>query len=681
MRFRIPAIVLLFLLAIPLCAQEKPNPYERMLESKQQVTQHLIREARRITDAAAGEIASKDHWEKIREQRRKETLQMLGLDPLPPRTPLNVQITGVIDQPDYTIEKIAFESMPQIFATANLYIPKKHDGPLPAVIYVCGHAYSPHGNKVMYQRHAITLARHGYVAMIIDSIQIAETFALHHGVLNNEMYDWYSRGYTPAGVEVWNVIRALDYLETRREVDKTRIGITGRSGGAAMSWFSAAVEPRIKVAVPVMGNSTYAANVEANTQRRHCDCMFVINSHMHDMMHQGALIAPRPLYMMHGRQDLLFPMPGYEEFEQTIAKLYTSYGGSEKFKNLVVESGHQDSDLLRGEAVKWFDRWLKQIPAREIDLGYTDLPGEQLAVFAGNPPKDAQNYRVHRMLIPDPQPRSFATKQAWLERREELQKVVSKQSLFRSFPAGDSALNVRPGVIEAPAGLESLQFESEPGIPIQVLYRKAAEPLGPALLYIASDGEDVQSMLDTLRPVTRLKMNPLMIVYPRGIGEVSWDKKFWKDTLRNGMYVGRTVDSMRLWDVLRAVEVLAKQVKLLAKQTQNPPVATLGIGDAGILGLYAALLDHRIGEVMLIDPPTTHQDGPIFLDVLRHTDLPEVAGLLAPRRLTFYGQIPEEFEPARRIYSVAGAQDRLSLTMSIEAALNGRHHHNFASGL
>ena len=674
MHLRIPAVSLLFLLAIPLQAEEKPNPYERMLESKQQVTQYLIREARRITDTAAQEIASKETWEKVREQRRKETLQMLGLDPLPPRTPLNVQITGVIDQPEYTIEKIAFESMPQVFATANLYVPKKRDGPLPAVVYVCGHAYSPHGNKVMYQRHPITFARHGYVAMIIDSIQIAETFALHHGILNNEMYDWYSRGYTPAGIEVWNVIRALDYLETRPEVDKTRFGITGRSGGAAMSWFSAAVEPRLKVAVPVMGNSTYAANVEANTQRRHCDCMFVINSHMHDMMHQGALIAPRPLYMMHGRQDLLFPIPGYKEFERTVGKLYASRGGSEKFKNLVVDTGHKDSDLLRGEAIKWFDRWLKQIPEREIDLSYTDLPGEQLAVFAGNPPKDAHNYRVHRILIPDPQPRSFATKQDWEARREELLKVLSKQSLFRSFPASDSALNVRPGVIEAPEGFESLQFESEPAVPIQVLYRKAEETPGPALLYIASDGEDALAMRDTLRQVTRSKTNPLMIVYPRGIGEVSWDKKFWKDTLRNSMHVGRTVDSMRLWDVVRAVEVLAKQ-------GVNPPIATLGIGDAGILGLYAALLDHRIGEVMLIDPPATHRDGPIFLDVLRHTDLPEVAGLLAPRRLTFYGRIPESFNPTRDIYRLVEAQDRLSLTMSIEAALNGRHHHNFASGL
>ena len=78
MRHRIPSIVLLFLFVIPLRAQEKPNPYQQMLRSKQQVTEYLIREARRITGAAAQEISSRDNWEKIREQRREETLQMLG---------------------------------------------------------------------------------------------------------------------------------------------------------------------------------------------------------------------------------------------------------------------------------------------------------------------------------------------------------------------------------------------------------------------------------------------------------------------------------------------------------------------------------------------------------------------------------------------------------------------------
>jgi len=396
--------IALFCVPVILQAQSESLPWQRMVASREMVNRYLVGVARQLTNDAAAEFRSVASWERVKEQRRLELLDMLGLDPLPQRSPLNAQITGVIDKPEYTIEKFAFESLPKIFATANLYLPKKRSNRVPAVIYVCGHAVSPQGSKVMYQHHAITFAKHGYACLIIDPIQIAETFALHHGVHNLEMPEWYARGYTPAGVEVWNVMRALDYLETRPEVDKSRFGITGRSGGAAMSWFSAAVDSRLKVAVPVMGNSTYAANVAANTQKGHCDCMFPINTYQHDLMTQGALIAPRPLYMMHGKQDTLFPIAGYEEFEAEVGALYRAYGFGEKFKNTVVDTGHQDSDFLREQAIRWFDRYLMQVPERTIELRVDRESPENLAVFAGSPPPQALNFRVHELLTANPLP-------------------------------------------------------------------------------------------------------------------------------------------------------------------------------------------------------------------------------------------------------------------------------------
>ena len=84
---------------------------------------------------------------------------------------------------------------------------------------------------------------------------------------------------------------------------------------------------------------------------------------------------------------------------------------------------------------------------------------------------------------------------------------------------------------------------------------------------------------------------------------------------------------------------------------------------------------------MLIDAPASHREGPVLLNVLRYTDLPEVAALLAPRQLTFYGRVPEAYRFAQGIYTLRGKADSLSLTMSIQAALNGRHDHAFASGL
>ena len=97
--------------------------------------------------------------------------------------------------------------------------------PLPAILYVCGHANVVEdgvslGNKTGYQHHGVWFARHGYVCLVIDTIQLGEIRGEHHGTYKLGRWWWTSRGYTPAGVEAWNGIRALDYLETRPEVDR-----------------------------------------------------------------------------------------------------------------------------------------------------------------------------------------------------------------------------------------------------------------------------------------------------------------------------------------------------------------------------------------------------------------------------------------------------------------------------
>ena len=637
---------MLWLVAVLAFAQS--NPYERMLESQKQVHDYLVRCARRITDNATRELQSKSSWESVRAQRLEEMRDMLGLLPWPERTPLNLQVTGVLDKGSYTIEKIAFESMPKIYVTGNLYVPKQRQGRVPAIVYVCGHAYSPHGDKAMYQRHGISFAKNGYVAFILDSIQIAETFALHHGVHSQGMYDWYSRGYTPAGVEVWNAMRAIDYLQTRPEVDPERIGMTGRSGGAAMSWFTAAVDPRVKVVAPVMGISTYAANVAENTQKGHCDCMFPINSELHDMLHQGALIAPRPLLMMHGKKDALFPVAGYEEFERKVGDLYASYGARERFGNIVVDTGHQDSDYLRAQAIRWFDKHLLGTSNRKLDMDYSNAPPEQLAVFGGKPPADAQNFRVHETFTTRPPSPKFASTSAWERRRAEL------------LPA-----------------IRTLFHPPEETFPVRIEVQKPKEVTGKvaAVVYVASDGEDDARVAYALSPVRRRGDAVRVTVWPRGVGEVPWPGTTWVHMLRNAMHTGQTVDSMRLQDVLAAV----RAVRALP-EVDPARITVMGRGISGALALYAAILDEGIGQVILHDPPESHREGPLFLNILRHTDLPEAAALLAPRRLTFYGHVPGAFEYTRHVYALLGKPDHLFLTMDVGASVAGRHDHNFSSG-
>src|SRR5688572_9568724 len=105
-----------------------------------------------------------------------------GLDPLPAKTPLQAKVTGVINRPTHRIEKVVFQSMPGFYVTGNLYLPAEIKGPLPTVLYVCGHTPSPAGAKVSFQHHGSWFARNGFVALLIDPVEHAELPGIHHGL-------------------------------------------------------------------------------------------------------------------------------------------------------------------------------------------------------------------------------------------------------------------------------------------------------------------------------------------------------------------------------------------------------------------------------------------------------------------------------------------------------------------
>ena len=148
--------------------------------------------------------------------------------------------------------------MPGLYVTANLYVPKGLKAPAPTVLYVCGHGKVvvngvSCGNKCCYQHHPAWFASHGYVCLIVDTLELGEIQDVHHGTAELDRWWWHTVGYTPAGVECWSAIRALDYLESRKEVDPKRIGVTGRSGGGATSWWIAAADDRVQCIIPVAG--------------------------------------------------------------------------------------------------------------------------------------------------------------------------------------------------------------------------------------------------------------------------------------------------------------------------------------------------------------------------------------------------------------------------------------------
>jgi cephalosporin-C deacetylase-like acetyl esterase len=643
------------------------------VDSQQEFWNFLETRARAITARAFEETQSAPAFDRVRSRRLEELRDMLGLLPWPERTPLRPVITGTLDQGDYTVEKLAFESMPKVYVSADLYVPKRRTGKLPAVVYVCGHSNSPQGAKTVYQRHGISFAKNGYVALMVDPIQIAETFGLHHGVHSQEMFDWYSRGYTPGGVEAWNAIRAVDYLLTRPEVDPDRIGITGRSGGAATSWYAGALDSRLKVVAPIMGLGTYEQHVHNKTHALHCDCMFPINIYGQDGIHQAALIAPRPLLMGHGSKDVLFP--GYLEVERGLKTLYASYGHPDRFESVVVDTGHADSDFLREKVVRWFDRHLRNTPDRDLDMAYTNEEPERLAVFGGKPPADAQNFRLHEFFVPMAMRVEPTTLPAWERRRAAiLNDLHAKVFPQLTGPVAVTATTV-PTAPDVPAGYENLRLTAAGRAPVRALIRrpkKAAEP-APAVVLVAAEG-DTPKLLNALLATTNTRDTAVrMIVLPPGISE--WDRDFYKGATRQAMQVGETVDSIRLAGVLMAVEALRHEAS-----ADPAKILVAGRGNSGALALYSAILDPRIAQVMMLDAPESHLSGPVFLNILRYTDLPEAAALIAPRHLTFYNRMPSAYSYTKRIYKLVGQPVGIGVAMQIEGVVEGRYDHGFGSG-
>src|SRR5437667_1474910 len=283
-------------------------------------------------------------WKKQRPELRRQLLEMLGLDPLPARSPLKPRITGTLEREAYRIEKVIFQSSPGLYVTGNFYIPKRAAKPLPTILYLCGHSPHPLGAKFQYQDRAIWFASHGFACLVLDTLEFGEVAGIHHGTHDLNMWHWLSLGYTPAGVEVWNAIRALDYLATRPEVDKQRIGLTGISGGGAMTWYTAAVDERIGAAAPVCSTFTFGSQAEHWLARGQCDCIYYHNTYLRDFPIVGALIAPRPLLILSGQKDSIFPPDGYHEAFHRAKKVYDLYAGAGPDRIREVDDNVEHSD-------------------------------------------------------------------------------------------------------------------------------------------------------------------------------------------------------------------------------------------------------------------------------------------------------------------------------------------------
>src|SRR5262249_25239735 len=442
-----------------------------------------------------------------------------------------------------------------------------------------------------------------------------------------------SLGYTPVGTEVWNAIRAVDYLETRPEVDKHRIGINGISGGGSVSWFTAAVDDRIAVAAPVCSTYTFGSQAAHWVAAGQCDCIYFHNTYLQDFPLLGALIAPRPLSIFSGQKDGDFPPDGYHEVFRRVKKIYDLYGkdGANRIQEVDADVGHTDAPLFLKGARQWMNKWLDHDTGPYQEEQFEKEKSETLACLS-KLPSDAINYDIHNRLIPTASLQSWTSASSWKRRRQKLLDHL-KDTVFRWFP--EEKIDFQTQVARNDGGwaaryadYKDVEFSSEPGIRLraQLLTPKDRSKPAPVLIYAKRPGDSIYFLdLDELLPVlgryTVLILNRRLTefpVTPAGYAEIE----------RTASWIGRTVASMQVWDILRSIEWLASEEKISASS-----VSIYGKGDMGILAIYAGLFDERVQRVILNDPPASHWQRPALLNVLRVTDIPEVAAAFAPRQI------------------------------------------------
>ena len=620
------------------------------------VNEYFTQETRRLSKGLTN-IRSLEQWQAQRETYRAELLEMLGLSPLPERTEMNAVVTGKTEHEEFVVERVQFQSRPGLYVTGNLYLPKVAAEKMPAVLYVCGHGRVKkdgisYGNKANYQHHGGWFARNGYVCLTIDTLQLGEIEGIHHGTYRYDMWWWLNRGYTPAGVEAWNCVRALDYLESRSEVDAGRLGVTGRSGGGAYSWWIAAIDDRIKVAVPVAGITDLENHVVDGCVEGHCDCMFMLNTYRWDYPLVAALVAPRPLLISNTDSDGIFPLDGVVRTFEEVRRIYRLYGQGDQVALNITAGPHKDTQELRVHAFRWFNHHLKGDDSLIDKTAVKFFEPEQLKVFS-ELPADEQNTRIHESFVRSidevPVPQS---EQQWSQSSLKWKQAL-REKCFRGWPSDPGPLNTTQVFSAEHGGLQLRAFDFDSQQPfclrLYLLHRAGLTKPDLTVLNVldedswtellASLGPGFAKQLDEealpkgdLEAFARTKRMcaefdwTMAYFAPRGIGPSAWDQTPKKQTQHRRRFylLGQTLDGMRVFDVRRA----ARAVRTLEGYTDTPLWIQSHRAMAGV-ALYAALFEPEIARLDLYGLPQSHREGPFLLNVRRFLDLPQTLAMVA----------------------------------------------------
>ncbi|MHB8634861.1 MAG: alpha/beta hydrolase family protein [Fimbriimonadaceae bacterium] len=473
-------------------------------------------------------------FEALRQGRKRELLRCLGLDPMPPRTPLNARVTGEIPGDGYTLEKVVIESRPRFFVTMHVYVPAGRTGRLPVVMNVNGHwAHKKDEDRV--QLRCMFEARQGYLAVAVDSPGFSfEGNSLIERRAEGDHNDFklVEGGTNATGYYVWDTIRALDYVATRPDSDMSHVGITGASGGGLATLYTFAADDRYKAAVPVV----YMASMELAPDNG-CLCNHVPGTcQIGDRSDVIAIQAPKPVMLIGAQDDGEFPADATRLTQKKMAATWALFGKAGDTYVKIFPGGHDYSQGMREAMIGFFNRYVKGegdgAPVAQPPL--TALDPENRSILVLDPP--AANERTMRELSTE-----------YLDRAQAKVSAADAIAVNGGLPAKSDLKYA-----ELSSGRRRVVvFDSEPGLRTPaILFLPSGKPKGVRI--IADDAGKASSIGGRQADAMTGDGYAVLAVDILGTGELA------NIELRYPTYMGRSVAFTAGWQLVRAAEAMKR---------------------------------------------------------------------------------------------------------------------------
>jgi dienelactone hydrolase len=642
---------------------ESPTPLNRCPRMVQEYFVEQVRQVERQADRRRAALRNRAEAEAYVREVQEKIQRCFG--PWPEKTPLNPRITSVVERDQYRIENVIFESRPGFLVTANLYVPKGRDFPLPGVVGSCGH--SDNGKAVApYQSFAQGLARLGYVVLIYDPIGQGERLQYvspqrksrvgvgvrEHLYAGNQQF---LVGEFFGAWRAWDGIRALDYLLTRKEVDPRHIGITGNSGGGTMTTWLCGVERRWTMAAPSCFVTTFRHNCEnelpADTEQCPPGALALGLDHS-DFL---AAMAPKPIVILAKEMDF-FDIRGSERAYEHLRRLYDLLGAPENISLFTGPGYHGYSQESREAMYQCFNRATRISDARtepslvlEKDETLWCAPKGQVSELNSRP---VYSFTAEKAkVLAGRRLREFSLPQLRREVRRLLRLPETPEAAAPSYRV---LRNWRARGYPKPRWTTYL-VETEPGIQA-IVYRLGNEQLlsrphpdtSRAILYVAHQSSDAELREE---PLLRelVKADPDTAVYTvdvRGIGESrpnTCDENSFLDPYGSDYFyaihsimLDRPYLGQRTYDVLRVLDWLGS--------IGHSEVHLVGKGWGAVPATFAGVLCDRVAEVTLKNALTCYQavaESPDYAwplatllpNVLAAFDLPDCYAALRAKNL------------------------------------------------